>query len=183
MCHRLLYLYHSGFVFVDDFLFNFNAPTAALQACTVLLLFDFLNVPISWNKLQLDHSVTWIGWELNTTTCMVSIPQDKLQKLRNMLSKLRSSGKFLRQDIEKLAGNLLWLSHIVTPIRWILGRVYAILARSGTQLVRLQKQQIDFTINNSSSQGILQSMLQTPYVPQGSIIQRLGKCQVDRYTS
>ena len=183
MCHRLLYLYHSGFVFVGDFLFNFNTPTAALQACTVLLLFDFLNVPISWSKLQLNHAVTWIGWELNTTTCLVSIPQDKLQKLRNMLSKLRSPGKFLRRDIEKLAGNLLWLSDIVTPLRWILGRVYAILARSGIQLVRLQKEQIDFILTNSSSHGILQSMLQTPYVPQGSIIQRLGKFQLDRYTS
>ena len=120
LSHHLLYLYHSGFVFVDDFLYNFCTPVATLQACTVLLLFDFLNVPVSWNKLQLAHRVTWIGWNLNTTTCLVSIPEDKLHKLRNMLSQLSTSGKFRRQEVEKLAGNLLWLSDIVSSLRWIL---------------------------------------------------------------
>lgn len=183
LCHRLLYLYHSGFVFVDDFLFNFCTPIAALQACTILLLFDFLNIPISWNKLQLAHRVTWIGWNLDTTTCLASIPEDKLLKLRNMLAKLTTPGKFLRQDIEKLAGNLLWLSDIVTSIRWILGRVYAILSRSGIQLVRLPKTQISFVLQNTCDKGILHTMLQQPYVPQGSIVQRIGKLQRDRFHS
>ena len=183
ICHRLLYLYHSGFVFVDDFLFNFCTPTSSLQACTILLLFDFLNIPVSWNKLQLAHEVTWIGWDLNTTTCLVSIPKEKLKKLRQMLSRLTTSGKFLRQDVEKLAGNLLWLSDIVTSIRWILGRVYSILSRSGIQLVRLQKQQIQFVLNHMCETGILHSMLHTPYVPQGSVIQRIGKLQRDRFPS
>ena len=183
LSHRILYLYHSGFVFVDDFLFNFSSPVAALQACTILLLFDFLNVPISWNKLQLAHQVTWIGWNLNTTTCLVSIPDDKLLKLRMMLSRLRTPGKFLRQEVEKLAGNLLWLSDIVTSIRWVLGRLYAILSRPGIQLVRLQKQQIQFITSNSCEKGVLQLMLQQPYVPQGSIVQRIGKIQRDKCTS
>ena len=37
-----------------------------------------------------------------------------------------------------------------------------ILSRPGIQLVRLQKQQIQFVISNSCDKGALQSMLQTP---------------------
>lgn len=41
---------------------------------------------------------------------------------------------------------------------------YVILSRPGIQLVRLQKQQIQFVINNSCDKGALQSMLQTPRI-------------------
>ena len=173
--HRLLFLYHSGMVFVDDFIFSFSNDTALLQASIVLMLMSFLHVPLSWNKLELKEQVTWIGWDLNTVSDTVSITQEKTQKIISMLRKCSTSGKFLRKDVEKLTGTILWISEMFPHIRWILGTLYTILSRPGLQLVRLTKDQIQFILENLSDQGILMKFLPQPFVPQGSILQRLGK--------
>ena len=62
-------------------------------------------------------------------------------------------------------------------IRWMLGTLYTILSRTGLQLVRLNRQQVSFILQNIDEQGTLTHFLEQPFVPQGAILQRLGKIQ------
>ena len=181
--HRLLYLSHSALVFVDDFIFAFRSSTARLQACSVLLLFAFLNIPISWDKLALGHKLTWIGWQLNSQDLTVSLPSDKLQRFAELLYKISSPGKYQRKDVEKITGNLLWASEILHSFRFVLGTFYAILAKPGLQLVHLPKESIQHLLQHCTEHGHLQQLLPSPYIPQGSLLLRIGKCHRDKYDS
>ena len=173
--HKFLHLFHIGMVFVDDFVFGFFNDTSALQASLVLMMLSFLNVPLSWNKLELGTNITWIGWNIDTTSDTVAVTQEKIDKVVAKLRSFSSSGKFLRKDVEKLTGTVLWISDMFPHIRWMLGTLYTILSRTGLQLVRLNKQQISFILQNIDEQGTLLHFLEQPFIPQGAILQRLGK--------
>ncbi len=173
--HKFLHLFHVGMVFVDDFIFGFYNHTSGLQAALVLMFMSFLQVPISWNKMELGTSVTWIGWQLDTWSDTVSITSEKIHKIVSKLKIFSSPGKYLRKDVEKLTGTILWITDMFPHIRWMLGILYTILSRTGLQLVRLNKQQISFVIQHLDESGTLTQFLDRPFIPQGATIQRLGK--------
>lgn len=175
LMHQLLYIQHFALVFVDDFIFGFDPVAAPLQSSTLLLTVAFLNIPLSWHKLELGHCITWIGWCLDSWCDTVSIPEDKRNKLITNLKPLSSAGKFRRNDIEMVAGHLLWVSDIFPYIRWSLGTLYTILSRPGIQLVRLNKETIQSVLQLLDENGRLTEFIRRPFIPQGSIISRMGK--------
>ena len=91
-----LYIQHFALAFVDDFIFGFDPVAAPLQASTLLLTVAFLNIPLSWHKLELGYHITWIGWTLDSWSDTVSIPEEKRNKL---LTNLRPF--FTREISEK----------------------------------------------------------------------------------
>ena len=175
LIHQIIYIQHFALIFVDDFIFGFDSTAAPLQSSVVLLLVSFLNIPLSWHKLEMGHRITWIGWSLDAWSDTISIPQEKQGKLIRNLQPLTSSGKFRRSDVETVTGHLLWISDVFASIRWSLGTFYAILSRPGIQLVRLNRQAIQQVLHSLDDNGKLQSFLDCPFVPQGSILSRLGK--------
>ena len=175
--HQFLYVYHFGMVFVDDFICGLDPIAAPLQTSSLLLTIAFLNIPLSWHKLELGYNITWIGWSIDSWSDSIMIPQDKLTKLLQNMYLLTTSGKFKRNLIEAVTGHLLWISSIFPFIRWSLGTLYSILSRQGIQLVRLNKDQIQQVTALLDENGQLTQFLQRPYVPQGSIISRMGKIQ------
>ena len=175
--HHFLYIYHFGMVFVDDFIFGLDPVAAPLQTSTLLLCCAFLNIPLSWHKLELGHQITWIGWRIDAWSDTVSIPEEKMSKLLRNLRALTTAGKFKRSDVEAVAGHLLWISEIFPFIRWSLGTLYTILSRPGIQLVRLNKEQIKSVLSSLTDSGQMSVFLQRPYIPQGSILSRMGKLQ------
>ena len=175
--HKFLHIYHVGMVFVDDFVFSFYKGTSDLQATLVLMLIPFLNVPLSWNKLELDSKITWIGWDIDAISDVVTITPVKIQKIVDSLRSFSKPGKFLRREVEKLTGTILWIADMFPQIRWMLSTLYTILSRSGLQLVKLNKNQIQFIVQNLDDRGSLLQFLDQPFVPQGAVIQRLGKIQ------
>ena len=84
-CHQLLFVEHMGYLFVDDWLWNFDSGAAPLLASTLLIFLCALGVPLSWHKLEFGVAVRWIGWDLAFDLGTVAIPQDKLQRLRSFL--------------------------------------------------------------------------------------------------
>ena len=172
--HQFLYTFHFALVFVDDFIFGLDAVAAPLQASTLLLCIAFLNIPLSWHNLELNHRITWIGWSIDSWSDTVSIPEDKISKLVENLGKINSMGKFKRNQVETVTGNLLWISDFFPFIRWTLGTFYSILSRAGIQLVRLNKEQIKTLLNRLDSDGRTTTLIQRPYIPQGSTLSRLG---------
>ena len=175
--HHFLYIYHFGMVFVDDFIFGLDPVAAPLQTSTLLLCCAFLNIPLSWHKLELGHQITWIGWRIDAWSDTVSIPEEKMSKLLRNLRALTTAGKFKRSDVEAVAGHLLWISEIFPFFRWSLGTLYTILSRPGIQLVRLNKEQIKSVLSSLTDSGQMSVFLQRPYIPQGSILSRMGKLQ------
>ena len=175
--HHFLYVFHFGLVFVDDFIFGLDSVAAPLQTSTLLLCIAYLNIPLSWHKLELGYHITWIGWDIDTWSDTITLPQDKMHKILQNISELKTSGKFKRSLLESVTGNILWISGIFPFLRWYLGVFYTILSRPGFQLVRLNKEQISRVPALLNDHGQLTDLLQRPYVPQGSILARMGKFQ------
>ena len=105
-------MFHFGLVFVDDFIFGLDSVAAPLQTSTLLLCIAYLNIPLSWHKLELGYHITWIGWDIDTWSDTITLPQDKMHKILQNISELKTSGKFKRSLLESVTGNILWVSGI-----------------------------------------------------------------------
>ena len=82
----------------------------------------------SWNWVQ--TSLGSVGTLIPLQT-QFAVTQEKIDKVVAKLRSFSSSGKFLRKDVEKLAGTILWISDMFPHIRWMLGTLYTILSRTG----------------------------------------------------
>ena len=86
LAHRLLFLPHIGLLYVDDFVFVQEAKVLPLSAAFLVLFFRAINLPISWKKCEISHTITWIGWKFNFYSGLVSIHPDKQKKLMELIT-------------------------------------------------------------------------------------------------
>ena len=89
LSHQLIYISHSGQLYVDDFIFSQSAKVLPVTACLLFLFFQAMNIPISWRKCELSHSINWIGWRFNFTSGIITIPADKISKLRKLILSMK----------------------------------------------------------------------------------------------
>ena len=94
LLHRVLYCRHTAVLYVDDFLFLFDSPTALLQSAIVLATLHYLSVPISWSKLQFSSSVSWIGWQIDPARTWFPFPRPKSNALLTSWSTLHPPSGF-----------------------------------------------------------------------------------------
>ena len=177
LLHRVLYCRHTAVLYVDDFLFLFDSPTALLQSAIVLATLHYLSVPISWSKLQFSSSVSWIGWQIDSFQDLVSVPPAKVKRIVDLLVHVTSSKRVSRKALEQLAGNLLWLSEHVHVLRWYLGPLYTLLRKQGVQLVHLQQPTLRNLLGSLTDSFTTSVPLNAPFIPQGSKLQRVGTVQ------
>ena len=52
LCHQLIYISHSGQLYVDDFIFSQSAKILPVTARLLFLFFQSLNVPLSWKNVS-----------------------------------------------------------------------------------------------------------------------------------
>ena len=115
--HILTWLAHASFLYVDDFLMYQQSQMMPVSACMICILVQLVNLPISWKKCELDVSMTWIGWKFNFRCGYVELPENKLQKIRHLLKKLRRSDKTSRSLIEQFLGLLMWITQLFGTMR------------------------------------------------------------------
>ena len=127
--HLLLYIAHTLKMFVDDLLATQEATLMPLSGAAILAFAGAFNIPISWSKLQLSHSVVWIGWQINYRSGTFGIPPEKVQRLLEAVRKVLGSGKIQRKDLEKVTGLLQWVTNMCTQLRPWLSFLYADLHR------------------------------------------------------
>ena len=127
--HLLLYIAHTLMMFVDDLLVTQDAALMPLSGAAILAFAAAFNVPISWPKLQLSHSVVWIGWQINYRAGTFGLPPEKVQRLLEAVRKVLGNSKVAREDLEKVAGLLQWITNMCTPLRPWLASLYADLHR------------------------------------------------------
>ena len=107
--HRYIFIAHGLFCYVDDGLILIPAQIAPLVGCTSLMFLISLGVPISWEKLTLGSSLTWLGWDFQRSTFSAYLPESKREKPLCFLNHLLLPGKSVeRKLIEQCVGLLLW---------------------------------------------------------------------------
>ena len=118
--HHLIWLSHAGFLYVDDFLFFMEANMMPLSATLLCIFCQLLEIPISWKKTAMHSSIDYIGWKFNFNAGIVTIPIEKILKLRGYIEHLISQPRTTRKSLEKLIGLAMWITQLFPLMRiWI----------------------------------------------------------------
>ena len=84
---------------------------------------DELGVPIAENKTAgPSNIITFLGFIIDTVLMMVRIPEEKLQKLRNLLQPLLYKKKVSLKDLESLTGLMAYCSRAIPSSRAFIRR-------------------------------------------------------------
>jgi len=59
--HQVIWWPHYDFLFVDDFLFYLHRNIMPISAASLCIFCLLCKVPLSWKKLELSTTITWIG--------------------------------------------------------------------------------------------------------------------------
>ena len=118
--HHLIWLSHAGFLYVDDFLFFMEANMMPLSASMLCIFCQLLGIPISWKKTAMSSAIDYIGCRFDFTVGIVTIPLEKIRKLRGYIDHLISQPRTSRKSLEKLIGLAMWITQLFPLMRiWI----------------------------------------------------------------
>ena len=91
-----------------------------LTSTTMALLCRCLNIPISWRKCELSHTVHWIGWTFRVAAGLIALPEPKRSKMLRYIDKLLASPRAKRPDLEKAIGLDMWGTQLFPNMRiWL----------------------------------------------------------------
>ena len=111
---------------LDDFLILSDADEHKCKndLLVFLGLCKTLGVPIKQEKTEFPTTViTFMGLELDSVNMVARLPQDKLIKLRSLLSSFRKRRKVKLQELQSLLGLLNFCCKVVLPGRAFLRRL------------------------------------------------------------
>lgn len=133
--------------YLDDFI---TWAPAGLEECAanlsvLLATCKDLGVPLAADKLEGPSSrLTFLGIEIDTEAGVLRLPEDKLVRLRGLLSQWHQRRSCRRRQLESLVGSLHHACCVVRPGRAFLRRVIDLLRIPGASRshhhVRLNKQ-------------------------------------------
>ena len=63
--HRICYLPHASFLYVDDLLMFQETQIIGLSAAVIAILCMLTRLPVSWKKCEIGYTIVWIGWEFH----------------------------------------------------------------------------------------------------------------------
>ena len=109
--HLLIWLSHVLLLYVDDLLLFQNSRVLPLSSALTLAFCACFKIPLSWKKLQMGQTITWIGWEINLAAACFSLPEAKRNKLHELVSECLRHRQISRKQLDKLLGLLQWILH------------------------------------------------------------------------
>ena len=122
---------HSIDHYLDDFILvgkKFSTDCSMLMN-TFMNVCDELGVPIAENKtVGPSNIITFLGFIIDTVLMMVRIPEEKLQKPRNLLQPLLYKKKVSLKDLESLTGLMAYCSRAIPSSRAFIRRFYDLIA-------------------------------------------------------
>ena len=90
---------------------------------------DELGVPIAENKtVGPSNIITFLGFIIDTVLMMVRIPEEKLQKLRNLLQPLLYKKKVSLKALKSLTGLMAYCSRAIPSSRAFMRRFNDLIA-------------------------------------------------------
>ncbi|CAE7421697.1 unnamed protein product [Symbiodinium sp. CCMP2592] len=118
--HLLIWLSHVLMLYVDDLLLWQNSRALPLSASLVLAFCACFNIPLSWRKLQMGPSITWIGWQIDFKAGCYTLPELKRLKLLVQVEECLRHRLVSRKQLDKLLGLLQWILHGLPALRpWL----------------------------------------------------------------
>lgn len=113
--------------YLDDYFFVHLLKTNCDWQITVFLgICKEINFPVSEDKTVWgQQEIVFLGLLLNTILQIVSIPEDKRQKAQDALDRVLRAKKVKVLDLQKLTGQLNFLSQAIVPGRTFTRRMYA----------------------------------------------------------
>ena len=129
---RVTYLMRTQNVWVmaylDDIIGIAPPDTADGAFLTLKKLLQNLGLPINHKKVASPSSqITCLGININAVTGVLSIPDEKLQKIKSLCSNWAVKQKATRVQIQKLLGHLLYIHKCIPPARLFTNRILAVL--------------------------------------------------------
>ena len=116
--------------YLDDFLF-FQPPGEAFSLdtrTTATSVFQELGVPVADHKTEGPSSrVTFLGFVIDTRAFQVSLPDDKLSRLQEMIALWQGRHGCTRRELESLLGRLSHAAFAIRPGRLFLRQLFALL--------------------------------------------------------
>lgn len=114
--------------YLDDYIF---AGSAHSNCCLSLmqqfsLLCQELNVPIATEKTVWPCTcLTYLGYQLNTVTFEIKMPEDKVQNLLNLIEQTVVLKKVTLKQMQSLTGSLAFCAKAMPSARAFIRRMYA----------------------------------------------------------
>ena len=117
--------------YLDDFCLITNTKKEAVhEQLTIISILRYLGFFISYKKLQtLTQNIKFLGIYINSLTLEMCLPQDKLEKLKSLLTELKKRRQVQKKQLERLAGTLAHCSKIIRGGRTFSRRVYDLLGK------------------------------------------------------
>lgn len=112
-------------VYLDDFLIiGASREQCQLAYETLLQLLLDLGFAISHHKLVAPtQRLTFLGVELDTVGCAMTLPQDKLAELQTLVVEFRNKQRASKKQLQRLAGKLNWACRVIYGGRTFLRRI------------------------------------------------------------
>jgi hypothetical protein len=98
------------FVYVDDFAWILPLANSGTLSMAILGFLECLGLPLSWKKVELGKSLRWLGFQVQCSPIMISIPRDKTMIIEHSLRSMIAGESQSLQDMQKLVGRLQWAS-------------------------------------------------------------------------
>ncbi|CAE7841036.1 unnamed protein product [Symbiodinium sp. CCMP2592] len=104
-------------LYLDDLLLWQNSRVLPLRSSLVLAFCSCFNIPLSWRKLQMGPSLTWIGWQIDFSAGCYTLPEAKRLKLLSQVEDCLRHRLVSRKQLDKLLGLLQWILHGLPALR------------------------------------------------------------------
>jgi hypothetical protein len=118
--------------YIDDFLIicdTYLECKAALSTMTALIASLRLNV--NWNKVEgPSTTLIFLGVEINTVARTLSLPEEKLQGVKQTLQHWSTKQKAKKLDIQRLVGGLNWCTRVIAGGRSFLRNIIDLIGRA-----------------------------------------------------
>ena len=117
--------YNTIVCYLDDFLIIASTYDECLEALNVLLqLLRELGFHINYNKLEGPcQRLVFLGIVLDSVSMTLSIPQRKMDEVKEYLQSFYASRKVTKRNIQQLAGKLNWISQCIWGGRFYMRRL------------------------------------------------------------
>ena len=111
--------------YIDDFFLAAETKEECLNMLLVLIrLLRELGFNISWKKVVgPTQRITFLGVDIDTQACTLSLGNDKLQQLKQKLRQFQQKKRATKQQLQSLAGSLNWASCVIRGGRFFLRRI------------------------------------------------------------
>ena len=97
-----------------------------LEASICIVRQDLFSAGLTINEEKSHLAPTkicrWLGFIINTETFTITVPDEKILKLKKLLSSISSRVKYSAREISKVAGTIMSMKPAVGPIAQILTR-------------------------------------------------------------